>query len=319
MRVLVTGNLGYLGPIVVNRLKELGHYVIGIDAGWYLPTMDLKDTHYLPNEQIFADLRDVEKRLPSDIHAVVHLAGLSNDPMSEIDETLTRRINVMSTIEIVEKYEHATHVIASSASVYGASARNRLSHETDTPAPLTAYAKAKNDIDIWMERNQYVDGYGGYYSTSLRFGTLWGWSPNMRRDIVVNAFCWQAAFNHEIAPNSTARRPMLHVNDAAEVIAYFVGRNLPGVYNVSGENTDVSQIAVKVATATEAALIPCPESLVDNRDYWLDTSKLNNVMRHTFVTLDNAAEIRKVQDAAKALGKDYPTRIQRAKEILTRQ
>jgi nucleoside-diphosphate-sugar epimerase len=49
MRVLVTGNLGYLGPIVVNRLKEHGHYVIGIDAGWYLPTMDLKDTHYLPN------------------------------------------------------------------------------------------------------------------------------------------------------------------------------------------------------------------------------------------------------------------------------
>ena len=318
MRVLVTGNLGYLGPIVVNRLKELGHYVIGIDTGWYLPTMDLKDTHYLPNEQIFADLRDVQKYLPSDIHAVVHLAGLSNDPMAEIDETITRRINVMSTIQIVEKYEHATHVVASSASVYGASPRDWMSRENDTSAPLTAYARGKADVDIWLGRNQYVEDHGGYYSTSLRFGTLWGWSPNMRRDIVVNSFCWQAAFSHQIAPNSTARRPMLHVNDAADVIAYFINRNLPGVYNVAGENTDVSEIALKVATATEAALVPCPESLADSRDYWLDPSKLYGVMRHTFITLDDTSAIRKVYDAAKALGKDYPTRIQRAKEILAK-
>jgi nucleoside-diphosphate-sugar epimerase len=315
-RVLVTGNLGYLGPIVVDRLKNrMECYVVGLDTGWFLPTMNLRDTQYLPNKQIFGDLRDPLLNLPNDIDTVIHLAGLSNDPISEIDPTLTQRINVMATIRMINNYPDAHHVVASSASVYGATAPDVLSKETDEVNPLTAYAEAKAKVD------KYLLDYGDYDDklswTSLRFGTLWGWSPNMRRDIVLNAFCWQAAKTHEIAPASNARRPMLHVDDAASVIVNAAILRMNGVFNVASENVMVSDIAEAVARVTESSLVPCPDSSVDRRDYWMDTLKIADAMPdYEWTTISNTQQINKVYEAARSLGQDYPTRIQRVKEVI---
>lgn len=315
-RVLVTGNLGYLGPIVVHKLKrDMGCYVVGLDTGWFLPTMNMNDTQYLPNKQIFGDLRDTKLNLPDDIDTVIHLAGLSNDPMSEIDETLTHRINVMATIRMINNYPDAHHVVASSASVYGATAAHVLSRETDDVHPLTPYAEGKAKVDKYLQDYEQYDEHLSW--TSLRFGTLWGWSPNMRRDIVLNAFCWQAAKSHEIAPASNARRPMLHVNDAAAVIVNTATFRTNGIFNVASENVMVSNIAEAVARETESALVPCPDVNIDKRDYWMDTVKILDVMMdYEWTTISDSAKISEVYSAAKTLGQEYPTRIQRIKEVI---
>jgi len=318
MKALITGNLGYLGPLVVEKLKDHRFYTVGLDTGWHLPTFDAAEgLGYLPDEQIFTDMRsEAQYHLPKDVNVVVHLGGLSNDPMSEIDETLTKRINVFGTIRLIELYPDARHVIASSASVYGASQAGRLSHEADEPSPLTEYAKAKLKVDQYVAN--FDNAAGEYDWISLRFGTLWGSSPNMRRDLVVNAFCWQAAKNREIAPAQNARRPLLHVEDAAHLIVSAATTKYRKVVNCAAENTTVLDIAEKVARATDSSLVPCPESNLDARDYWLDTTRMHDTIGigHDFITLDNQRMVDKVYQDAKRLGEAYPTRIQRLKEVI---
>lgn len=321
MRALITGNLGYLGPVVVSIFKKAGWHTVGLDRGWYLPTYDLTDyADTLPDQQIFADLRNIPKHtLPSRIDVVVHLAGLSNDPISELDETLTKKINIISTIAMIDNYPEARHVVASSASVYGATEPHVLSKEIHDPNPLTQYALAKARVDSYLE--SFVNTPEAYDWISLRFGTLWGWSPNIRRDIVANAFCWQAARDRNISPATNARRPMLHVSDAAALIGNSAVTKHGGTVNCAAENLTVSQIAEKVARATESTLVPCPESNIDARDYWLDTTKMSSTVGigHDFVTLNDAGEIWRVFSAAQKLGEAYPTRIQRVKEIIARE
>lgn len=319
MRVLVTGNLGYLGPLVIQKLKDRRIYTVGLDTAWYLPTMsDVSMLDYLPDEQMFFDLRNLGTfPLPQNIDTVVHLAGLSNDPMSEIEPLQTQRINFYGTARLINWYPEARHVVASSASVYGATRGVELSSETDETNPLTAYAKAKLAIDEYLAK--FDDTEKKHDWISLRFGTMWGWSPNIRRDLVVNAFCWQAAKTREIAPAQNARRPLINVNDAAEMIVTSAITKYAGVYNCSAENTTVLDIAHKVATATESSLVPCAESNLDARDYWMDTSLLTSSLAHghEFITLNDKSHIERVFAEAKRRGESYPTRIDQLKGIIS--
>lgn len=318
MKALITGNLGYLGPLVVRQMKDAGIETVGLDTGWFLPTFDLTDhTDHLPDQQLFLDLRsDKQSMLPSNVDVVVHLAGLSNDPLSEIDDTLTKRINVIGTIRLMELYPDARHVVASSASVYGSTDKYHFSEEGDKTKPLTAYARAKVAVDEYIASLDRTSDE--YDAICLRFGTLWGWSPNMRRDIVVNAFCWQAAKNREVAPAQNARRPMLHVKDAAHLVVAAATSRHHGIVNCATENTTVLEIADKVARATESALVPCPESNADARDYWLDTQRMSTTIGqgHPFTYLEHDKEIMRVFRTAQAMGDEYPTRIQRVKQII---
>ena len=318
MRVLITGNLGFVGPLVVAKLKDKRIETVGLDTGWYLPTFDSERAlHSLPDAQLFADLRDLGTfSLPSKIDVVIHLAGLSNDPLSEIDNTATRRINFFGTARLIHHYPLARHVVASSASVYGATPHGESSKETDTPNPLTAYAQGKIDIDKHLLDADKTESEFNWMS--LRFGTLWGFSPNIRRDLVVNAFCWQAAKSREIAPAQNARRPLLHVEDAADMLVAAAVTNYRGVVNCAAENTTVLEIAEKVARATDSSLVPCPESNLDARDYWLDTARMYETIGdgHTFITLNDQKAIDKVYQEAKRRGDAYPTRIQRIKEVM---
>jgi len=211
--------------------------------------------------------------------------------MSEIDQLQTQRINFYGTARLINWYPEARHVVASSASVYGASKGGSLSAETDETNPLTAYAKAKLAIDEYLAKFDNTEKKHDWIS--LRFGTMWGWSPNIRRDLVVNAFCWQAAKTREIAPAQNARRPLINVT--------------------------VLDIAHKVATATESSLVPCAESNLDARDYWMDTSLLTSSIAHSydFITLNDKAHIDRVFAEAKRRGESYPTRIDQLKGVIS--
>lgn len=253
MRVLVTGWAGYVGPHVVNLLRKRGHYVIGLDTGWFLH--NYYGPVVAPDEAYFMDLRDAWRR-DFEVDAVVHLAGLSNDPMSDIDPELTTEINYLGTAQLIGTHDKARHVIASSCSVYGTA---EMADETTEPAPLSEYAKAKVAVD------RYVEGMAG--AVSLRFGTLYGQSPGHRLDLVVNRMCYDAVHGRGVTVFGNAARPLTHVRDAAASIVHAVELGyMAGPYNVVGENWRMQDLGRAVADATGAQLIFKPGG-ADARDY----------------------------------------------------
>jgi hypothetical protein len=123
-------------------------------------------------------------------------------------------------------------------------------------------------MDEWLSEQKHS-------WVSLRLGTLWGVSPNMRRDLVVNAFAWEAIHISEIKPASTARRPILNVDDAGWIIS--LAAILPavqGVYNACAENVTVTQLAERIGNALNVKVLPYSGSDGDKRDYWMDNSRL---------------------------------------------
>lgn len=263
MRVLVTGNLGYIGPVVTRALKAAGHYVIGLDTGWFLPNVAALPVW--PDEQLFADIRQIERH---EFDAVVHLAGLSNDPMGAIDENLTNEINYIGTYRVLFTHMDARHVIVSSCSVYGA---NEMATEESEPNPLTMYAKCKASVDAFAR--DIVDVDPRFESVSLRLGTVYGYSPGHRLDLVVNRMTYDAVRGKGITVNGNASRPLTHVEDVASAIVFMLERPETGIYNVVGENYKMVDLGYAVSDFTKAKLM-LRAGGADQRDYAADGSKL---------------------------------------------
>lgn len=235
MRVLVTGNLGYIGPVIVRRLKEAGHYVIGVDTGWYVS--NYAGEPVWPNIQYFEDIRGAGWPTHG-YEAVVHLAGLSNDPMSDLDPALTQDINLAGTLGMLDS--RARNVIVSSCSVYGST--KELATEETTPNPLTPYAQAKADVDTFVHQRGYFD------AVSLRLGTVYGYSPGHRLDLVVNRMVHDALNKGYVTATGNAARPLVHVEDVASAVLFMLTRQEGGIYNVVGENTRMYSLADTVAS-----------------------------------------------------------------------
>lgn len=272
MRVLVTGNLGYIGPVVTRRLREAGHTVIGVDTGWYLG--DYAGDPVWPNVQYFGDIREPENHWWTGIDAAVHLAGLSNDPIGDLDPELTQRINYEGTVAML--VPGARNVVVSSCSVYGDS-HGVAATEGSTLRPLTEYARAKASVDNWM-RN-FADASSEWAPkldltnwASLRLGTVWGYSPGHRLDLVVNRMVYDATYGKAIHARGDAARPIVHVEDVADAIVHFVGRKDTGIYNIVGENVTIAPLAERVAAAVGAeydTFVPVvyEDGGADQRDY----------------------------------------------------
>lgn len=254
MRVLVTGHAGYLGPYVVRDLEEAGHSVTGLDTEWFMdrPRWDW------PVESHLGDIRTVHE---FDVDAVVHLAGLSNDPMGALNERVTRDINYEGTRRMMRLHPTARHLIASSCSVYGTAG---LATEETPVAPLTEYARCKAAVD---------EDADSFNAVSLRFGTLYGYSPGHRLDLVVNKMVYDAARGLGITVNSNAMRPLTHVEDAARAIVFMLERPERGVFNVAIENWNMGLLAQAIHNATGA---PIYTQLADGdfRDYAATSAKL---------------------------------------------
>ena len=252
MRALVTGNLGYLGPVVVRRLKEQGYLVSGLDLGLF--TSQHATMPDWPERQFFADIREGPPRAQFDV--IVHLAGLSNDPIGELNPKLTYDINVSGTLALMSWYENARHVIASSCSVYGAN--DEVANEETTTRPLTSYALAKDLVD--QEAPSVAPNVA-----SLRFGTLYGPSPGHRLDLVVNRMTYDAMHGLGITVTGSSWRPLTHVEDAAEAIVRAAEADWTGIRNVVGQNLRMDTLGNIVARLTGAKITV--NDSPDKRDY----------------------------------------------------
>jgi nucleoside-diphosphate-sugar epimerase len=228
MKILITGNMGYVGPNVVRHLRESHPQVelVGLDAGFFAHC--LTNAEMLPecrmDVQHFEDVRRLNKEILRGVDAIVHLAAISNDPMGKTFEEVTYDINYRASVQLAKDAKaHGVRkfVFASSCSMYGL-ADDTPRTETSPLNPLTAYAKSK--VATEKELRELADSTFGV--TCLRFATACGMSDRLRLDLVVNDFvaCAVTSKNITILSDGTPWRPLIHVRDMARGIDWALQR-----------------------------------------------------------------------------------------------
>jgi nucleoside-diphosphate-sugar epimerase len=265
MKILITGNMGYVGPVLTKYLRsKYPTYVLyGYDTGYFGNCLTTKGAipESMLDAQYFGDMRFFPEHILEGIDAVVHLAGISNDPIGNKFEQVTLDINHLSSIDLAKKAKASgvkKFVFASSCSMYG-SADDKPRVETDTLNPLTAYAKSKvfTEIDLKPLADQ------DFSVTCLRFSTACGMSDRLRLDLVLNDFVAGAVTDKKITilSDGTPWRPLINVKDMARAIDWGVTRQASngGEFLAVNVGTDAWNYQVKELAEAVAAIIPGTE------------------------------------------------------------
>ncbi|HVC92273.1 MAG TPA: SDR family oxidoreductase [Pirellulales bacterium] len=280
MKFLVTGGAGYLGSVLVPKLLARGHQVRVIDIGYFglghlkglQPQVELirGDMRRVRGDRAFA--RD----LLAGCDAVVHLAAISNDPSAELHPELTHQVNFETTAVFAEeaKNKRMRFLFSSSCSVYGEA--DGLLTEDGAVNPITVYAVSKVKSDQML--GDLADA--NWAPIILRNGTLFGYSPRMRFDLVVNIFSLYSVLKNKITVfgDGMQWRPFLHVGDCARAFIHFA-ENPPAagqhVFNISHENmrvVDLIAVFQAINPRLEAEFLPTENP--DNRDYAVDNRRM---------------------------------------------
>lgn len=253
MRVLITGNQGYIGTVMSGVLAEAGHEVWGLDTGFYENCWLGKQPTNPISNQIRKDIRDITAADLDGVEGIVHLAALSNDPTGELNPGLTEDINYDATIKVAKAAKEAgvpRLVFASSCSIYGSGGKEALTEE-DEFNPLTAYAKSKVNSEFGL-RDLADDNFS---PTFMRNGTVYGFSPRLRFDLVVNNLTGWAVTTGEVKLLSDGRawRPMLHIRDMSQAFRHVLESPRERVHNQ----------AMNVGTETENYMIRSMAEIVN--------------------------------------------------------
>ena len=284
MKVLITGNMGYVGSVLTRFLKKNapGIQLIGYDACFF--GQSLTGAESLPESllerQYFGDVRDFNPGILNSVDAVVHLAAVSNDPMGEEFERVTNQINREASVNIAKMAAKAgvkNFIFASSCSMYG-QADGGPRKETDPTNPLTAYARSKIGAEVDMSS----DDFGSMVLTSLRFSTACGMSDRLRLDLVLNDFVACAITTGEITvlSDGTPWRPLIDVEDMARAILWAItrGEACGGKFLAINAGRNENNYQVKDLASAVARLIPGTtvsinfEAPPDKRSYKVDFS-----------------------------------------------
>jgi nucleoside-diphosphate-sugar epimerase len=228
MKILVTGNMGYVGPSVINQLRTSypDATLVGFDIGYFgncITNIDILPECRV-DLQYFGDMRCFPAEILRNVDAIVHLAAISNDPIGNRFEEVTLDINYRASITLAKKAKEAgvkSFVFASSCSMYG-SADDSAKTEKSLLNPLTAYAKSK----VYTERDLEPLASERFTVTSLRFSTACGWSDRLRLDLVLNDFVAGAVASGKITILSDGKpwRPLINVKDMARAIDWAISR-----------------------------------------------------------------------------------------------
>jgi len=235
--IMVTGNLGYIGLVLTDRLASKGYNVIGYDIGYY-EGCEIERFVSRVSRQIRKDIREVDSADLKDVDAIVHLAALSNDPLGEFDPNLTDQINRDGTIRLAELAKARgvqRFIYSSSQSMYGiAKSDEELDEDRSEKNPITAYARTKWEAECGLKEL----GTNDFLTVCLRPSTVFGVSPRLRCDIVFNNLvaCAYTKGRIEVKSDGTPWRPVVHIQDVCS--AYIAGLEAPAAI-VAGRSFNV--------------------------------------------------------------------------------
>ncbi len=281
MKVLITGIDGYIGTVLAQVLIQKGHDVTGIDTGFYREGWLYNGISIAP-KVINKDIRNVSSQELGGFDAVIHLADLSNDPLGQLDEKTTYAINHLAAIEFAKKAKGAgvkRYIYSSSCSVYGIAVEDMVTEESTTN-PQTTYAKCK----LLVENELKALASDTFSPVILRNATVFGASPRLRFDLVVNNLTGHAYVNKEIrlASNGMPWRPLVHIQDVCE--AFAAALEAPKetihseIFNVGKNNGNyrIIDVANIVKEAFPDCKITIGESNGDTRSYRVSFEKINS-------------------------------------------
>jgi nucleoside-diphosphate-sugar epimerase len=277
MRILIAGGAGYVGSVLIPRLLDRGYKVDVVDLFWF--------GNHLPRQVGVLD-RDIFQLSVEDLEPyeqVIFLAGLSNDPMAEYSPNKNFVFNAAAPsylAYIAKKAKVRRYIYASSCSVYGYT-ENEL---YDEARPVTSsYPYGISKLQGEQAALQLADE--NFSVISLRKGTISGYSPRMRLDLIINTMFKNAMTDRTITINNPSIwRPILSINDAATAYTRAVEANpkISGIFNVASDNYTVGEVGDLVKTTVEQRLGGhinlCIKHIQDVRNYKVSIEKAKTVL-----------------------------------------
>lgn len=317
-RVLIIGNMGYVGPVVAAHLRAefFESLICGFDAGFFAGC--LTDPAQFPecvlDRQYFGDVRRFPDEILKEFDAIVALAAISNDPMGVRFERATEEINCDALVAIAKAAKSAgvrSFVFASSCSVYGEGGQEAKTEDSGIN-PLTAYARSK----VEAEKQLVALASDDFLVTCLRFATACGWSPRLRLDLVLNDFVASALTTGKIRilSDGSPWRPLIHVRDMARAIEWGVTRTLEagGASVVLNTGSNDWNFTIRELGAAVAAELPGVEVSVndqaspDKRSYRVDFSRFAKLAPDHQPVMTPASTVKELAEGLRACGFNDP-------------
>ncbi|MDA8964519.1 NAD-dependent epimerase/dehydratase family protein [Acidimicrobiia bacterium] len=274
-KILLTGGFGYIGSYFVKKYHHSYDLHI-LDTNYFEHSIntDLKQNRFLVK-----DIRDISKNDLNDIEIIVHMGELSNDPLGDLNKNITNEINHIATknlLILADKTSVKKFIYMSSASVYGFS--EEVMNEKSPLNPLTEYSKAKSRNESFIKSSDF-----SFETVIMRNATAFGFSENLRLDLVVNDLTYGALINNEIKllSDGTPKRPIVHIHDICQIINLIIRdkRNLDKeIFNIGSNemNFSIREIAEQVGQCLSLPKITYGKKDLDQRSYSLNFQKLND-------------------------------------------
>lgn len=283
MRVLVTGSRGYIGAVLSPMLMSKGHQVTGLDSDLYRRCTFGEGLDDVPC--IVKDVRDVESSDLEGFDAIAHLAGLSNDPLGDLNPRLTFEINHKASVRLVELAKAVgiqRFVFSSSCSNYGAGGEKMLDEESEFK-PVTPYGESK----VLVERDVAKLADDSFSPTFLRNATAYGVSARLRFDLVLNNLVAWAFTTGKIMMKSDGSpwRPIVHIEDISRAFVAVLEAPIELVHNkafnvgVTQDNLQIRDIARIVGeTVPDCQVAFADGASPDTRCYRVNCDRLPRVL-----------------------------------------
>ncbi len=281
MKTLVIGGAGYVGSVLTERLVGRG-FDVKIFDNFLFGTEGLNNVRDRI-ELVKGDMRTPPEDLFKNIESVICLGGYSNDPMAEFDRKRNFELNrdaVLKCAGISKKLGVKKFVYASTCSIYDVSELNEDVEFTETSKvnPTSSYGQSKHEAEKGL--NRLADK--NFEIAILRKGTVFGWSPRMRYDLVVNTFVkdglakgWISLFN-----GGEIWRPLIHIKDAADAYIQAISSDFKGTVNIAYDNYRISEVAMRVYDIFKSHNLPLDFNLqysnMPVRNYRVNTDKMRN-------------------------------------------
>jgi nucleoside-diphosphate-sugar epimerase len=286
MRVLLTGHDGYIGHVLLPMLLDRGHHVTGLDSFLY-EDCGFATEEPAPSAVIARDIREVALEDLRGIDAVLHLAGISNDPLGDLQPAATYAINHQASVRLARLAKEAgvpRYIFSSSCSNYGA-AGDAFLDESAGFKPVTPYAESK----VWVERDVAKLADDSFSPTFLRSATAFGVSSRLRGDLVVNNLVGYACTTGDVLIKSDGMpwRPLVHIEDIARAFVAVLEAPRELVHNeafnvgITSENYRVREVAEMVAEVVPSSRVTyAGDASPDARNYRVDCEKIRARLPH---------------------------------------